>query len=102
MASQPMMDKVRVISVTLDPEEVSANTTEEQTFTIAGLRTGDFVAVSKPSHTTGVVVGSARVSAADTLAIQFVNPTGSGVNPASEDYTLLVYRAERTFGTAVM
>jgi len=85
---------LNIVKATLNPEEISANTTEELTFTVAGLKTTDRVWVSKPSHTTGVGVVNARVSAADTLAITFMNTTGSGVDPAEEEYTIFVASAD--------
>lgn len=80
--------------VTIDMPSISANTTEENTFTVSGLRTGDMVFVNKPSHDAGVVIGSCRVSAVDTLAIQMSNSTASPVDPSSEDYDLLIVRPE--------
>ena len=79
---------------TLDPASVATVTTAEQTFTVPGLLPGDFVLVQKPSNTAGVAVVNARVSAANTLALTFVNPTAGGVDAASETYQLLVFRPE--------
>lgn len=83
-----------VASLTIDVASVSTITTAEQTFTLKGLQVGDLVFTAKPSSTTGVVIGSARVSAADTIAIQFVNPTAGSVNPAEETYLVLVVRPD--------
>lgn len=80
--------------VSLNPAEVAANTTAEQTFTIPGLTTDMFVAVNKPDLDAGLGIVNARVSAADTLAISFVNATGSGVNPAAEDYLVFWLKPE--------
>lgn len=91
-------DRFGVVSLTIDAASVNTITTAEQTFTCNGLKVGDFVAVSKGDHTTGVTVGSARVSAADTLAIQFVNPTAGGVDPASATYLVFWFRPEKTPG----
>lgn len=59
-----------VVSFTFDPASVGADGTSEQTVTVRGLQVGDFVAVSKPAHKSGLTSASARVSAANTLAIQ--------------------------------
>lgn len=84
-------------------QEISANTTEELTVTINGLKTTDKVWVSnKPTHQAGLGVVGARVSAADTLAITFMNNTGSGITPtALQTYTVLVVREERKRTDAV-
>lgn len=80
-------------SLTIDPASVATITTAEQTFTVPGLRVGDAVFVNKPSLTTGLGVANARASAANTLAITFVNPTAGGVDAASETWTVLTVRA---------
>lgn len=83
--------------------EVATITTSEQTVTINGLKTTDkILGVSKPTEQAGLAVTNARVSAADTIAIQFVNPTAAGITPtASETYTALVLREERKRTDAV-
>lgn len=80
--------KVQTMDVVIDPASVSANSTSEQTFTVTGLTVQDRVVVNKPTHTSGLVIGGARVSAADTLAIVFGNLTGSAINPPSESYRI--------------
>lgn len=87
-------DRFGVISKSLDVASVSANTTAEQTFTVTGLKTSDFVSVVKPTHSTGLGIVNVRVSAADTLAITFMNATGSGIDPAAETYLIFWFRAE--------
>lgn len=84
--------KVQTFTETLNPTTVAANTTSEQTFTVTGLTTRDIVYVNKPSHSAGLGIGNARVSADNTLAITFVNPTGSGIDPPSEDYYITAIR----------
>ena len=82
-------------SVSINPTSVGANTTSEQTFTVVGLKTTDVVVVNKPSHQTGLGIVGARVSAANTLAITFMNTTGAGIDPSSETYTILAIREEK-------
>lgn len=83
-----------VVTVTIDPAAVATITTAEQTFTVPGLKTGDVVFVNKPSTTTGLGIAGCRVSAADTLALTFVNPTAGSVNAASESYLVLWVRPD--------
>lgn len=85
---------IHILSSTLDPAAVSAATSAEQTFTVAGLKVGDTVFVNKPTATAGVGIVNARVSAADTLALTFMNATAGSVNPASESYIIIVLRPE--------
>lgn len=80
------------VDVTIDPTTVSANSTSEQTFTVTGARDGDAVIVTKPSHSSGLGIVNARVSGTDTVAITFMNATGSGINPPSEEYRVWLVR----------
>lgn len=89
-------DRFGVISQALDVASVAANTTAEQTFTVPGLKTQDMVFVNKPSASAGAGIVNARVSAADTLAITFVNATAAPIDPASETYKIFWFRPEKT------
>lgn len=84
--------KVQTYSVTMDVTNVGANSTSEQTVTVAGLQTTDIVYVNKPSHSSGLGVVNARVSATNTLAITFQNTTGAGIDPGSETYLVVAIR----------
>jgi hypothetical protein len=83
--------------------EVAANTTAEQTVTVNGLKTTDHVySASKPTEQAGLAVRNLRVSAANTLSVQFINNTGAGITPtALEAYSALVGRPERKRTDAV-
>lgn len=85
--------KIVVYSQSLDVASVAANTTAEQTFTVTGLTTADKVFVNKPSLSAGLGVVNARVSAADTLAITFVNATAAAIDPAAETYAIVALRS---------
>ena len=86
----------RAMSFTFDPSAVSSATSAEQTVTVAGLKVGDICLLVKPTATAGVGIVNVRVSAADTLAVTFMNATAGSVNPASETYTMLVFRPQQT------
>jgi hypothetical protein len=86
-----------VVQLTISPVAVSANTTAQQTFTLAGLLPGDVVSVVKPTHQAGLGLVGSRVTAADTLGITFSNNTGSSITPtAGETYLVLVTRPENS------
>lgn len=85
--------KIVVYSQSLDVASVAANTTAEQTFTVTGLTTADKVFVNKPSLNAGLGIVNARVSAADTLALTFVNATGAAIDPAAETYAIVALRS---------
>lgn len=89
--------KLFAITKTFDPAAVATITTAEQDVTIVGVKVGDIViAVNKPSLTAGVGIVNARVKAADTVSLTFVNPTAGSVDPASETYTFVIARPEST------
>ena len=92
-----------LIGPTLSPISVAPTTTAEQTFTVAGLQVGDFVNVTKPTTQAGLAIGNARVSAANTLAVAFINATAATITPtASEVYQVAVDRPEITPLPAVL
>ena len=79
-------------SEALTPASVAANTTAEQTFTVNGLVISDIVTVNKPSLDAGIGIVNVRVSAANTLAITYINATASPVVPTAETYNIMSVR----------
>jgi|SRR5579859_7909980 len=79
------------ITQTLTPASVAANTTAEQTFTVAGLVAGTEVYVTKPTVTANLTVAGVRVSAANTLAINFANNSGAAIVPPAELYSIAYF-----------
>jgi len=85
-----------VADITLDVASVAANTSAEQTFTVEGLDSDMFVMVNKSDLDAGIVIGNARVSASDTLALTFGNSTAGAVDPASEVYKIFWWKPSQT------
>lgn len=81
--------RIKVFSPNITPASVGAATVAEQTFTVTGLRTTDKVFVDQPAMGNATGLAGARVSAADTLALRFVNPTAGALVPAAGVYTVL-------------
>lgn len=90
------VQKMGIFSLAITPSSVAANTTAEQTFaaTGIGLLTTDNVDVSKPTFQAGLGIVNVRVSAADTLAITYVNATASPITPTAETYQVAVTRIQ--------
>ncbi|AOJ99922.1 hypothetical protein [Burkholderia vietnamiensis] len=86
-STQPIQGIYRIVQ-TLTPAQVAANTSAEQTFIVPGLQVGDSVDINKASHQVGLFIGNVRVSAKDTLAIQYVNQTGAPITPTAEQYII--------------
>jgi hypothetical protein len=70
---------------------VATITTSEQTMTVPGVDVGDFVAVVKPTHQTGLGVVNARVSAKNTVAVTFMNPTAGSLTPTAAEVYLVLH-----------
>lgn len=92
---------IGVITATINPASVAAATSAEQTFTVPGLKVGDYAYAIKPTATAGVGIVNTRVSAADTLAITFMNATAAAVDPPSEVYTILYLRTDYAATAAI-
>lgn len=83
-----------ILGVVFDPASVAAATSVEQSITVPGVRVGDYVDVTKPTLTAGLSIGSARVSAANTVAVTFSNATAGALDPGSETYQVYVMRPD--------
>ena len=83
-----------VLQVSLTPPAtMTASSTQELTYTVPGVVVGDFLEINKPSHTAGLSIGNIRASAANQIAIQWVNSTTSTItNTPNELYLIAVTR----------
>ncbi len=88
-----------VVDVSWTPSAVSTITAPAQTVTVPGVQAGDWVFVCPPAQTAGVTIGSAFVSAANTVSVQFVNPTAGSVTPAAGTHKFFVVRQEGVAGS---
>lgn len=80
-------------SVSVTPSAVATIATAEQTVTVAGVRPGDLVViVDSPARTNSVLWANARVSANDTIAITYVNPTAGSLTPPAGTYKFLIIK----------
>lgn len=89
---QDVFPRIETYTSALTPTSVAANTTAEQTFTVAGLSTNDLVFVNKPSLNAGLGIVGTRVTATDTLGITYINATGGGLTPTAETYKIISIR----------
>lgn len=92
-ASGTPLTQVKVYTPTLTPGSVLASISAEQTFTVAGLTTADSISVSGPAPTMGSGLVNARVSAADTLALTFINDTLAGLTSTAGVYRIVAVRS---------
>lgn len=85
---------INIVQATVDLGSVAANTSEEETFSLPGVKVGDMVIVQKGDIQAGIILGSARVEADDVVTVEVINTTASAVNDASEVMSVLVIRPE--------
>jgi len=95
---------IQTIAVSMTPLIVATITTAEQSFgssgvsqvtATTGILAGDVIlAINPPSLVAGVAISQFRVDTAvnDKFYVTFVNPTASGVTPASGLYLVTVAR----------
>lgn len=93
---------IGTVSVAFSPAIVAANTSAEQTFTVPGLKVGDAVDINKPTAQAGLIIGSCRVSAANTLAITFGNLTAAGITPTAGEVYLVRYMRPESVQSGVV
>jgi hypothetical protein len=70
-----------IISTTLSPSSVAANTTAEQTFTVTGIVAGTVVAVNSQAPQAGLGIVGVRVSGTNSVCITFGNSTAAAITP---------------------
>ncbi len=89
---------VFTVTASLTPSAVATIVTAEQTFNpaaLAGLQSTDYVVlINAPARTNSILIGSVRVSATGTVAINYVNPTAGSLTPPAGNYTFLVIRPD--------
>ena len=84
-----------LIGPTLTPVAVAGSTAAEQTFTIQGLQLGDALDVNcAVAQTAGISIGNVRVSAANTMSVEFANSTAGSLTPVSGQYLINIVRPE--------
>jgi hypothetical protein len=91
-ASNDSLTNLKVYSQTITAASVAAATVAEQTFTVTGLTTADKVVVNAAAIANATGIAGVRVSAADTLAVRFVNPTAGALTPTAGTWTIMAFR----------
>jgi hypothetical protein len=82
-----------LLSLSLTPASVATVVAAKQTFTVAGLKVGDQVAILSNPITNAVALVQGEVSAADALRLMFVNPTAGALTPTAGTYSFLVIKS---------
>ena len=91
---QTPVQPFKIFRSLLTPVAIAANTSVEQAaFTVTGVPAGSTIKCSKPSHQPGLMYGTERVVAADTIAITFDNTTAVPLTPTSEVWDIACFMA---------
>jgi hypothetical protein len=83
------------VTASITPAIVNHQTCNEQSFTVSGVNSADvLLSVQLSSHSPGtnIAIGGWRVSATNTVAIQFCNVNGGNSTPAAGTYTFALMR----------
>ena len=88
------IQQLGLLSVPVVPASVAAATTVEQTFTVAGVITGDVMFVTKPTAQAGLSIATSRIAATGVIAITYSNTTAVAITPTAETYTMLIARPQ--------
>ncbi len=78
-------------SLTLSPSSVGSGTTASQTFTVNGLATDMLVCVNKISTDANIFLVGARVSAANTLQLDFQNISTAATPTAAQEFRVVAF-----------
>lgn len=70
---------------TLTTGSVGATTTLETTSTVTGILAADVIAVNKPAAQTGLGIAGYRVTAADTIGVNYTVISSGAITPTSTD-----------------
>lgn len=86
-----------LLSVSLTPAQVAANSTATQTFAIPGALMTDYIDVfAQAAQVQNVIVAGCWISSAGIAAIQFLNTSAAAITPAQGTYTVNLVRPENT------
>ncbi|MGB9122270.1 MAG: hypothetical protein WCE73_16735, partial [Candidatus Angelobacter sp.] len=84
------------LTASISPANVGSQACAEQSFTVSGISTGDvLLSVSQPSTSSpglNIAIGGFRVSAANTVVVQFCNVSRNNSTPVAGVYTFALMR----------
>jgi hypothetical protein len=88
--------KLLKLTASISPASVGSQACTEQSFTVSGISSGDvLLSVLQPSTSspgTNIAIGGFRVSAANTVAVQFCNVSRNNSTPTVGLYTFAFMR----------
>jgi len=86
-----VLTRVIKVSISRNLPSIAANTSDVETFTVTGANTGSAVHISPAlALADGLIIAYARVSAADTVEVKFMNVTAASINPGTMSFFICV------------
>lgn len=86
------------VSLTLDPASVATITAAEQDFTVPGVLPTDIILTfNMASNTAGLGVAGYRVKSANTISVNFVNPTAGAIDGAARVVRMVIARLDSDY-----
>lgn len=83
--------RIKKYSVTVDLTSCTAATTNVQTASVTGLKSGDLILVQRPSGLNAGLSVDAACYADDTLSLIINNATAGALDPASAVFEILAF-----------
>jgi hypothetical protein len=84
--------RIKTGTFTLNPASIADQAQAEQTVTVTGLTTADKVVLFPPAGFEALLVGGARVSAANEVKFVLGNLSGGAIDAASATWSYLAIR----------
>jgi hypothetical protein len=90
--SDLMVKGIRSGSITVDPANLTAQTSAETQVTLQGIESGDVIMLNVPaSLEAGLAFSGVRVSAANTIQVRLSNVTAGAIDGASRSWSYLYF-----------
>jgi len=78
-----------VLTPTLDPSSINANSISVETFTVTGVNVDTLYHIDAPNLEAGLFILGATCATANVLTISIWNSTNASVNPASQVFRVI-------------
>lgn len=93
------IDRMGIIYISLDLNNVNANVTATQSVTVPGLRVGDQCFITQDTSVTALTAGlfiqAALVTADDTMQVNIANITAAPINITARNFYVIWFRPYR-------
>jgi hypothetical protein len=91
-----------IVTILLTTPAVAANTVVTQAYTVPGVNVGDTIAPEPVALVANLLVTDAVATAANTVTVQFANPTATPVSAGASpvNFQFICYKTDAVIGSA--